>query len=1228
MARTVLLKAKGLFTNPNNLGSVPEGALSVADNINIDRQDIAEPRRGIALYGELGASSITDKAKQLLSYKTRLIAHYASKLAFDDGAGDFTDFNGSYSEVEAGTKIKSVEANGNLYFTTSEGIKKISATSASSLVSTSGFITQAGGVKALDLRSVLHNEAGFMTQNSQVAYRIVWGIKDVNNNLILGTPSERVVVSNPIEDLLVSDFNKALAKLDIDAGVTDTNYYSTLKLAYGISATAIYNGLLALATKLDADGGVSDTNYVAAIGSTSSDPEVVQGKFDIIINKLNADGGVSATDFDLATTSQQVKLFITVPSGVTTANFYQVYRTALSQTSDTDPGDEQQLVYEANPTSTEISAAQVIVIDITPDSFRGADLYTNPSQETILQANEVPPLAKDVASYKNSVFYANTQTKHRLSLDLLGLDGLTSGSKLLLTDGTNTVTISFATGVAEVTTVQCTAGTLLSGTYFTLNSANDLNQYYVWYNTGASVDPAVAGREGIEISIGAADAASVVASKTLAVLAGYADFSITILTDTLTITNAEAGITTNATSATSLFTVTVTTPGAGENVSTGTVLISSLSTAAQSVDETARSLVRVLNRYSSSFINAFYLSGPDDVPGKISLEARTLGSSKFYIVANSSNTGESFSPDLSPTLTITAISMANPTVISAATHGMASGAQVVIGGSDSTPTVNGLRTITSLSAGTFSIPVNVTVAGTTGFAIPASTAVASDNDQVGNRVYYSKFGQPEAVPLLNYVDVGARDQTIKRILALRDSLFIIKTDGVYRITGEDVGSLSVILFDNSTRILAAESACVGNNQIYMYSDQGVATISDTGVGVISVPIDNRLLPLTQYTGFDTKTFGLFYETERKYILFVPSISTDSVATQAFVFNTFTQAWTRWLISHTCGIVNQSNNRLFLGAADTNYIERERKSYTIRDQADRELDRSVISQTGLDVKLNSTTNISIGDVIAQIQYVTAGQFNRTLRKLDVDPGVGETDYLSTLAVANAAEIPAALMALAVKLDNDPGVTLTNYAALVGTPLTPVATQTSYNALIGNLNVDPGVSFTNYALSSTSYSSESTIVDIDRITNTATIAIGVTFFPAACTVYKAIPTVLQWVPQHAGDPAAFKHFREAETLFSEYTFTGASMSFSSDLESSFEEVEFEGGSTGAWGLFAWGNVVWGGDVISQAFRTYIPLGKGRCRLLNPKFAHSIALEKFALTGLSLALSEHKIPERVRK
>ncbi|WP_434127577.1 hypothetical protein, partial [Enterococcus faecium] len=53
-----------------------------------------------------------------------------------------------------------------------------------------------------------------------------------------------------------------------------------------------------------------------------------------------------------------------------------------------------------------------------------------------------------------------------------------------------------------------------------------------------------------------------------------------------------------------------------------------------------------------------------------------------------------------------------------------------------------------------------------------STASSSTNNDTPHRVYYSKQFQPEAVPSLNYFDIGSSEYAILRIVPLRDSVFV------------------------------------------------------------------------------------------------------------------------------------------------------------------------------------------------------------------------------------------------------------------------------------------------------------------------------------------------------------------------------------------------------------------------------------------------------------------------
>jgi len=1274
MSSTVILKASGLQTSSNELDR-PDGALIQASNVIIRRDNMIEQRRGIKLYGDQ-LPSIGDRVKQLTTYRNRILRHFGQTIQYDsDGLGKFQSLAGAFSETAAGLRMKFVESNGNLYFTTSQGIKKMSARNPADFTTDPGFVVEAGAVKAVDLTGKViytpNSQSAWMPQDSAVAYRVVWAYKDLNNNLIQGSPSQRLVVSNPMTDLLLQDYMRLLSVLDgfvntplTSARINDKNYLSTLGVNLTTSASQLQSSMVSLSTKLDTDifyasqaiteplqmagagaavisAGICTITFIAGDPSTFFQPgskiyldgftpasgtinggqEVVtvnattltfnttatgvvaqssatihsneyrsltqpsaiptpvtndslvemQTYISDVILRLSSEPAtvisvadqVAVADLDV-TTTVTTELTITVPEGINSNYFMQVYRSSIAQATgaasfdDVFPSDELQLVYESYPTVSELAAGFITFEDITPDAFRGANLYTNASTgEGILAANEQPPFAKDVTRYRNSVFYANTRTRQRMDLNLLGVTQMIADyansviPTVTVTNGTVNNTYKFILGTQQTVQATAIAGATLGGTYWLVSSTD--TDYYVWYNTGASVDPAISGRTGIEVAITIADTATQVAIATYNKLVTYiADFIITRVVDLLTIQNLNVGYVTAASAGTSGFTpFTTTVSGMGEAVrpeitsitavaganylsagvadsfkinstndqrryyvwfNSGTatdpafvgysplevivtgietaaqiavlikaqldstndfdvainiadltvtnkqygsctaatenvsdvgflvsqsqigaleVLLSPLASPSRAVDETARSFVRVVNKNPEEIIYAYYLSSTFDVPGKMSLEARSLeDSDKFYIVGNNDATGVSFNPDIGPDSYITATGTGSaPSVTSTLPHGLSTGDQIVITNSDSFPSINGLQQVTVTGANSFTLDhAFITLAGTTGAFIKSTNSVYSENEEKINRVYYSKFQQPEAVPLVNYFDVGSADKAILRIIPLRNSLFVFKEDGLYRISGE-TAPFQLELFDISFNLLAPDSAAVCNNVIYAWTTQGIQSLTEGGASIISRSIDNIILKTqsSNYPGFKTATWGIGYESDNSYTTYTVTEESDTIANIAYRYSTLTNSWTTLDLSHNAGVINPSDDKIYLAATDVAFIEQERKTFSRLDYADREVP-SVISTNkliGNKLLLASVTGISVGDCLVQDQTITTDQFNTLLNKLDSDSGVADNDYFATLELITGTSPRVQLEALVNKLDSDAGVNYTQF-----------------------------------------------------------------------------------------------------------------------------------------------------------------------------------------------------------
>ena len=298
--KTVILKASGLQTSPNEL-SREDGALIEASNVIIKRDNIVEQRRGFDLYGSPLPDS-SQRVKQLTSYRNRILRHYSNKLQFDsNGIGTFYDFSGDYSETEAGLRMKFVESNGNLYFTTSNGIKKISARTSNDFTTANGYVVNAGAIKAVDLTGkviyVPNSQSAWMPQDSVVAYRVLWAYRDLNTNLVRGVPSQRLVVSNPMIELLLQDYMRLLSAIDnltnpnlSSVSISDKNYIETLGVDFTSTASQLRSSIVNLASKLDNDILFANQGGTAAL----------------TIDKMSIDNGICTIKFSAGIPSNYI----------------------------------------------------------------------------------------------------------------------------------------------------------------------------------------------------------------------------------------------------------------------------------------------------------------------------------------------------------------------------------------------------------------------------------------------------------------------------------------------------------------------------------------------------------------------------------------------------------------------------------------------------------------------------------------------------------------------------------------------------------------------------------------------------------------------------------------------------------------------------------------------------------------------------------------------------------
>lgn len=1203
----IMLQATGLHTFYNNLSQIPEGALLKAVNVIIDRNGVIEPRRGFKQYGTVSAFS-TDRARALFAYKGSILASHNNKLAFDQNdSGTFVDFNGTYSEVFSGLRIKGLEANSNFYFTTSDGIKKISASSSSQFTSSSGFIRNSGAVKALDVEATInYDTSGFLLTEKKVAYRVLWLYRDNNNNLIQGYPSSPTTVAN-VSTTLTGTVDLSFP-IPTEITSTSTEYF------YQIYRTAVSidpNDEMQLIIEDYPTTTELTTTRVVSLNDLTPEDFRESGAF--LYTNLNSGEGIEQAN-ERPPLSSDMTLF---QGSVFYSNTQSLHNTTLNLLSVSSLVSGTSKITITNGTTyntyTFVGAKEItpVTFDTKANTTDGGYFLLNAagnvrkyfiwfdktgSTATPSAVDTVGriPVKVDITA---AVTAADVATAVKNAIDALDdfdatvltatvtITNAENGAADDATDGFNVSAVSSAALVDETTDeISITSHGLIE------------NQYITYTSTGTAIGGLTSGNNYYVINV----------------MPNTFKLSLTAYGAAIDLTSDGTGTHNFSNQVGGAFAIGSITQGDGEDIAAKEILLSDAPTPSQQIDTTARSIVRVINQNAGEIVYAYYNTSTDELPGQILFEAKNYSTGEFFITSNDDvTTGAMFNPALPEYKSGTAATGTGTVTITSTSHGYSNGDEVVIYNSATTPTINGTYIISNVATNTFDISSTVTVSGAVTIS---STDVSSDNELALNRIYFSKYQQPEAVPLVNYIDVGPKDKSILRILALRDSLFILKEDGIYRLTGNIAPNFNVTLHDNSAILIAPDSAVVLNNQIYALTNQGITRITDTGVGIVSRPIEDEVRRVTTNDySYSTVAFGVSYETDRSYLLWLPSNENDTTdATQCLRFNTFTQAWTKWDKTNVGGVVNPRNDKLYLGAGSQT-IEEERKDFVRQDQADYQYALQIPANgvNGTEVRVSTNVNIDIGDAIVQRQYVTISTFNRLLKKLDMDILVGDSDYYSTLGMVAGNDLSDKMVLLVAKLNADPS--LTSVYTFSGT--SDFATiQTEFNVMINTLNSDPGAFYSNYRESTGFVDVEATVDEKIKNTNKVIVRVASPFMEGNITHYKSILTDVIWAPQHFGDPSVLKQISEATYLFEDNVFTECDVSYSTDMSKNYDSINFSGVGAGDWGNFTWGDQNWGGEGSQVPFRTLIPLEKQRCRFINCRFEHGNALEQFALYGIS--------------
>jgi hypothetical protein len=440
----------GLYLQANSF-KVPDGAFEEASNVVISKDGIVSKRRGFYQYYDPSASVFNN----LFNYQNKLLAVFANKISYfsDTGSspnltGSITDLTGATVAVTGTRKSRGTQNNNNFYFTTDNGVLKLEAYNSA--------VSKAGTPPATDLRVDFLSSSGPIGGDTQVAWRIVFGKRDANDNLLLGAPGDIVALTNTPQTAV--SWSRA------------ANVVTVTNTGHGLAA-----GMIIIVSNSTGATPVPSGTFVVVSATATT--------FTFADTAANSSGVLDYT------ATRAARLEASVPSEITSTSenyFVQIYRTSQSGDSAVEPEANFKLVDERILTSAEITNRVLFYNDEVDDILLGAELYTNQnSREGELQANDRPPLCEDITLYKNHVIYGNCRTRHNLSFSLISTDNINAGDIFQIKIGSTTLSYVVRTGVGnETVKAESVSGTTTITITYTAHGFSNGDTVYISRVTG------------------------------------------------------------------------------------------------------------------------------------------------------------------------------------------------------------------------------------------------------------------------------------------------------------------------------------------------------------------------------------------------------------------------------------------------------------------------------------------------------------------------------------------------------------------------------------------------------------------------------------------------------------------------------------------------------------------------------------------------------------------------
>lgn len=950
MSQDVNLSIAGLYTAPNDFSGVPPGAMDEANNVAIDQKNILASRRGFAQFGDEISGDTNVVANRLTSFLSSeiddtSIEYTIARLSDDtlersagpgEVAGTWSEWPGSFENPSSDSKLRFFESNRRKYVITSAGPKILDLLP----IGEGGNVATAAGVpKGLDLVATAQPSPGFLTPNvaAEPAATITSGSTSLTNiDDITG-----------IETGMYASAPGAFAQKTIQ----DLLYTSIVDGTFGNSITIAYVNPGAPSQPLS----VSVVGTAISVSLATNGGSTLISTADDIVGAIEGSDASSLVEVSVTGTGSNVQTAVSatpltggsagpIPAG-TMVQFVVDSAPVLTQTGDTTAGSTtvSSLTSNAGIVAGVLVVGDGIRTGSKVVSISGGGPYsivlnhaTYKTASGVTIAFSTAPSVTLTSQATGSTtaivtFYRGSQVGYRLLF--IGRDSINTqllyGAPTNMAIAVNTLAFAAAVSVTSNLPSDLTMGpsvTLYVQLYRSDATASvevpPLDQMQLVYEAAITPDDITAGRvtifdqtpdslKGIPLYTGTDRSGILQANDPPPLCKDAALYRNMVL---------YANCTTKPSLKVTILGVSL--PG-GSGLQEG--------------DEIT------ITPSGGSPVVFTAVSGSPAAPGEFQAVTTGTPAQNIADTANNLISAINFAPGLLPSV--------SPIYA------------YLVSGPDDLP---GQMLLMSKNYETVSI--SASAHGDTAWS-PSITVSAGEtlvSESLPNTLLISKQGEGVAVPGANALLIGDASAPIIRVLALREYALVMKTDGIYRVTGLTPGTLSQSLFDNTTRIVGSETAVVLSNSVWMLSNQGVVSVSDTGVQIRSQPIkditDRLTGPLLETTR--SIAFAEAYETQTKYILAVPSGEDAEFCSTELIFNYITNTWVTWDRPISAMHVAQNEDRLYLGNALSPTISKERHSGTSQDFCDEDLTREILSIDGDQVTLDSASGIGEGDVLLQ------------------------------------------------------------------------------------------------------------------------------------------------------------------------------------------------------------------------------------------------------------------------